>query len=69
MVETVVALMSTDSTVCYVSALNHVKLVMVDSVYWVIEFLTTVMTIYYFIITVNILKESFHILLIKLMLR
>ena len=39
MVETVVALMSTDSTVCYVSALNHVKLVMVDSVYWVIEFL------------------------------
>ena len=39
MVETVVALMSTDSTVCYASALNHVKLVMVDSVYWVIEFL------------------------------
>lgn len=39
MVETVVALMSTDNTVCYVSALNRVKLVMVNSVNWVVEFL------------------------------
>ena len=38
-VETVVALMAINSTVCYVSASNHVKVLMVNSVNWLIEFL------------------------------
>ena len=46
MVETAVALISIHSTVCYISALNHVKLVMVISVSWGIEFLPALMYIY-----------------------